>query len=86
MHILMTQTFNFLNSFLYPKVYPIHDINEKKIQEQFYAGQYLEDSKVVMPTNIASTVEKIKPEGIYLIDTGSFIYVWVSRVASESAL
>jgi len=38
MYLLMTQTFNFINSYLYPKMYPIHDIIEALILRELKAG------------------------------------------------
>ena len=49
-------------------------------------GAIIEDQKVVMPNTIPTSSEKLASEGIYLIDTNAFIFVYVMRDVDRELL
>ena len=77
---------NFINNYLYPKVYAIHYLRETLVQDMYRLGAIIEDQKVVMPNTIPTSSEKLASEGIYLIDTNAFIFVYVMRDVDRELL
>ena len=37
--------------------------------DKYYVGTITDDEKTVLPHNIATTIDKIKSDGIYILDT-----------------
>jgi protein transport protein SEC24 len=77
---------NFINNYLYPKMFPIHHLREMAVQDMYRLGQIIEDQKVVMPMTIPTSSEKLSSDGIYLIDTNAFIFVYVMRDVDRELL
>ena len=73
-----------LLKYIYPKIYPIHNLyNEKpsnfiKVNEiQYKCGDLINDSHYLVPPTIRLSLGKIDLKGIYLIDNGDYIYLYV---------
>ncbi|CAK73562.1 unnamed protein product (macronuclear) [Paramecium tetraurelia] len=85
-HLVLTQSMHFLNNFFYPKLFPIHDINNQLVADKYYVGTMTDEEKTALPHNIATTIDKIKSDGIYLLDTSQFIYIYVGQNADQQLL
>ncbi|EGR29624.1 hypothetical protein IMG5_151710, partial [Ichthyophthirius multifiliis] len=55
---------------------------ESEYWEQISVGSVTNDDKVLMPNTIAASVDKLISNGIYLIDNGEVIYLYVQKDAS----
>ena len=66
---------NVLSNIFYVKMYSLHDI----WTEDSYAPGNMVDDRVVLGKNLAATDEKIDDNGIYLLDNGEFLFIYVKR-------
>lgn len=73
---------NQLSNFLYPKIYPLHSIFEVQTSLEETPG-YINEDKVIMPSNIPCSIDRLSSFGIYLIDNGETIYIYVMKDASS---
>ncbi|CAD8055747.1 unnamed protein product [Paramecium sonneborni] len=85
-HLVLTQSMHFLNNFFYPKLFSIHDINSQLVSDKYQVGSITDEEKIVLPHNIATTIDKIKSDGIYILDTSQFIYIYVGQNVDQSLL
>jgi hypothetical protein len=49
-------------------------------------GTVLEEGKVAMPSTIPTTVEKFTPDGIYIIDTNAYIFIYIMKEVDPQLL
>ncbi|EGR34087.1 sec23 sec24 trunk domain protein [Ichthyophthirius multifiliis] len=69
-----------LNQWLYSKVYAIHNIKNETFNDlNVQIGSIFEDDKVVMPNSIPSTIDRIISNGVYIIDNGESLYIWIQK-------
>lgn len=73
-----------LNNWIYPKFYPIHSIYEEP-ESQLMSGTEL-DQRVITPSSIPATIDRIDPKGVYLIDSGETIYLYIMKEANSELL
>ncbi|KAL4464887.1 hypothetical protein ABPG74_011448 [Tetrahymena malaccensis] len=73
---------NQLSNFLYPKIYALHSIYENQSNLDLAPGSYIAEDKVIMPTNIPSSIDRLSSFGIYLIDNGETIFIYVMKDAN----
>ena len=81
-----------LCKFLYPQIYPVHvrkddrifQSNGKyvRIGEEVYNG----GGDVMLPSTVRASMERIELEGIYLIDTAEYIYLYVLKQADPELI
>jgi protein transport protein SEC24 len=48
-HLLMTASCNVVHNYLYPKMFPLHDLADTFVSNEYQLGVLLEENKVVMP-------------------------------------
>jgi len=83
LHRLTKMPINVASNFLYPKVFPIHSIYSI---EENTPGQTNEDGRVILPSSIAPSTDKITDDGIYLIDNSESIFLYVRNQADPNLL
>ena len=83
LHRLSRLPINCMSTVLYPKLYAVHNINTA---EDLTPGRTTEDGRTVLMGNLATTQDKIDDDGIYLIDNGETIYVYVRKAADPNVL
>ena len=76
---------NVLINNLYSKVYPIHDIYDKK-DADLIAGTIMENNFTILPTTIPNSYERIEVDGIYLIDNAEYIFLYILKKSSPELL
>jgi len=68
--------------YMYPMLVPLHNCDQIE-----NCGTILEDQvTMVMPGFVSTSSEKLESEGVYLLDTGLALYIWVGRHTSVSVL
>jgi len=78
--LLMIDAKNVVNS-LYPRLYAVHNFEEG---EGELVGE--DNTTIKMPRTLANTSEIFESEGMYLMDDGSYIWLYISRGVSEEQL
>lgn len=80
--------------FVHPRMFSVHDIDPKvgmpRLENYDIDGKELGDNMIgskgiLLPQMLNLSVERLSSEGIYLLDNGVDIYLWVGR-ASDAAL
>jgi len=66
---------NVLSNVLYVKLYALHTI---WVDDEYAPGNIVE-GRVVLGPNLASTDEKIDDNGMYLLDNGETLYIYVKK-------
>eukprot|EP00658_Telonema_sp_P-2_P019557 TRINITY_DN1771_c1_g1_i2.p1 TRINITY_DN1771_c1_g1~~TRINITY_DN1771_c1_g1_i2.p1 ORF type:complete len:345 (-),score=108.70 TRINITY_DN1771_c1_g1_i2:197-1231(-) len=68
--------------YLYPMLVPLHNCDEIE-----NCGLILEDKvSMALPGYVSTSSEKLDSDGVYLLDTGLAVYIWVGRHTSPSVL
>lgn len=68
--------------YMYPMLVPLHNCDQVE-----NCGSILEDQvTMAMPGYVSTSSEKLESEGVYLLDTGLSLYIWVGKHASPSVL
>lgn len=67
-YVLMMNVSTSVNYF-YPRLIPIHDIDASK-------------EKVEIPASVRCTIEKINDQGVYILENGLYMFLWVGLGAS----
>jgi len=72
-------------SFIYPPLFSLHDMqpnagyaseeNDDDAQEGSFAGR----DRIVLPSALPLTIDSLSSDGIYLVDNGIELYLWVGR-------
>jgi len=66
-------------SLLYPSLYALHTLPVE-------AGRTGPDGKIVLPPLLSLSTEKLDRNGIFLLDDGLYLLMWVARTASPELL
>ena len=66
--------------YLYPHIFPLHQLLYDDT-----LGKYNEESTVNMPNIVSATMESLEPDGVYLIDNGFMLIIYV-RKADEKII
>ena len=74
---LLSMPFDNVMKFFYPKMYPLHDLNQIVMEK---------DDSVKLPQTLPLTLNSIKDSGIYLLDNGMACYIWIGRGISPQWL
>lgn len=69
---------------LYNKIYPIHDIYNTS--DKYTPGNIMKNDFTILPTTIANSLERIEVNGIYLIDNGEYIFLYILKEADPDLL
>ncbi|OMJ77443.1 hypothetical protein SteCoe_22962 [Stentor coeruleus] len=64
---------------LYPKIYSIGDIQNQSHQP----GTFSDNSILILPRLVGDSHEFIKPDGVYLINNGEIIMIYIGKDASN---
>ncbi len=73
-------------SFLHPRLYAIHDMDQQagmpsdNDNETNTVGR----NKIVLPSPINLSVERLSSEGVFLLDNGIDAYIWVGRASNPA--
>lgn len=73
-----------INNWLYPKIYPIHNIYENK--DSIVIGAENDQGRITIPSNIPCIFEKFEEKGVYLIDDNDMIYVYICNDVNKELL
>ncbi|KRX02234.1 Zinc finger, Sec23/Sec24-type [Pseudocohnilembus persalinus] len=75
---------NQLQQWIYPKLYPIHNIYSVG-DENIIPGNQVEEN-VILPGTIPTSSERIDEEGVYLLVSNDYIYLFVGSEANTELL
>jgi len=75
---VLSMPFDNMMKFFYPRMYPVHDLNQIVIDKDTGA--------VTLPASLPLTLNSIKETGIYLLDNGMTCYLWIGRAISPQWL
>eukprot|EP00656_Telonema_subtile_P053557 TRINITY_DN7791_c0_g1_i2.p1 TRINITY_DN7791_c0_g1~~TRINITY_DN7791_c0_g1_i2.p1 ORF type:complete len:369 (+),score=129.26 TRINITY_DN7791_c0_g1_i2:209-1315(+) len=68
--------------YTYPMLVPLHTCDQVE-----NCGMVLEDGvSMAMPAFVSTSSEKLEAEGVYLLDSGLALYVWVGKHVTNSTL
>ncbi|KAF9210180.1 COPII coat Sec23p-Sfb3p heterodimer component [Haplosporangium sp. Z 27] len=65
--------------FLYPRMFPIHELSEKH-------GVMEQSGRVFLPSSVRVSYARLYPEGAYLLENGQNIYIWLGQNVSTEFL
>lgn len=71
-------------NYLYPRIYPLHDFETDESNHYVGCGDSL--GEVVLPRTIPATLASLDEEGVYLIDNGRILYVYVRQGVTTETL
>ena len=66
-------------AFLYPRLFSLYDLSES-------VGSLDADGSPHLPTPLPLLIENLKPEGAYLIENASSLYVWIGKGVDQTWL
>lgn len=55
--------------YFYPKLYPVHDLNT---------------SEQGLPDQIRCSIEKVRDDGVYLLENGIFLFMYIGLAAEPA--
>lgn len=76
---LATLSVSQLASYFYPRMFGLHDMDET-------CGVADAEGRVVLPTMMSLTSESLTQDGIYLLEDGESILIWIGRAADANFL
>lgn len=77
---------NVFSQSLYAQVYELHNIYNLH-ENQEIPGHVFEDEHILLPyPTVPASLERIDLKGIYLIDSGEYIYLYVLRDADPDLI
>jgi hypothetical protein len=71
---------------LYPKIFNLSQLYNEYKEGKSKVGSVGSNGLAVLPNSIAANLLMVKPEGVYLIDNGTSMYVNVRHLANEDLL
>ncbi|GAB6028512.1 hypothetical protein CHUAL_002663 [Chamberlinius hualienensis] len=71
MHCLNSMNVGSSLAFIYPRLLPLHD---------------LDYNNLVFPSPVRTTIDKLKDDGIYILENGLFMFMWVGASADSKWL
>lgn len=71
MHVLNSMDIRSSLAFIYPRLLPLHN---------------LDPNSRTMPTSLRCTVEKLRDTGVYLLENGIYMFIWIGMNADSSWL
>jgi protein transport protein SEC24 len=71
---------------LYPKILDLNDIHDQLEKDENAEFGYQVEGKTVLANSIPANVKMVKPNGIYLIDNGEYIFLYIKKEASMEVL
>jgi protein transport protein SEC24 len=74
-HAILSLTIPQSRLLLYPKIYSLHDI----IEQPHSPGTYSQTSTVLLPKVIPDTIESIKSDGVYLMNNGDVLLIYIGK-------
>lgn len=94
MHRLNTLNVGNMKRFVYARMYAIHDMPPDAGMSFADSGgddddnseQYLGPNRVLVPKSVNLSVERLTSEGVFLLDNGVDMYVWVGRSADVGVI
>ena len=83
------QSIEIIHNHLYPKVFPIHELFEqkdKKVDQTILPGTIQESGTTVLPSTVPCNINCLDSDGVYFIDCGYVIYLYIRKEINEYAL
>ena len=79
--------------FIYPRLFPLHDMDEncgysvEDLPEGSDSEMLVEGrNRILLPDPVGLSIEHLSSEGVYLLDNGVEMYMWIGRAADISIL
>lgn len=79
MMLLRTLSVSSTILFLYPRLFPLHNLSSE-------VGTKGENEKIILPPTIHLSSEKLESSGIYLLENGQEMYIWVGKNVSPTLM
>jgi len=80
MHLMKTMPLKYLMLCIYPHLFAIHNMDDQKVIVDS------SDTEVCIPPRVQLSSENIDRHGVYIMDCGEAIYMWVGRSVSDTFL
>ena len=80
---LKTLPLDFLMLSVHPTLYPVHNLEEFDVESEKSDGEEDSGQEPPDPPILPLSAEHIDRHGIYLMDAGTAIYLWVGRALSD---
>jgi protein transport protein SEC24 len=77
MNVMKTMPLRYLMLYVYPDLYALHNFDDNKLVSDGY------ESEVCIPPRLHLSSENIDRHGVYLLDAGESIYIWVGKSVSD---
>eukprot|EP00124_Ichthyophonus_hoferi_P002589 Ihof_evm2s182 gene=Ihof_evmTU2s182 len=71
-NLIKTMPMSQLATYIVPRIYGLHNLPVQ-------AGRKLENGRIIMPPLVAQTAAKLEPHGVYVMDNGVDVYIWISK-------
>lgn len=78
--LLRSAGVNETSLYLYPRIYPIHNLNPEDCFADATTGQ------LVVPQTLRASYARIEEGGAYLVDNGQFVLLWLHAQVSPNLL
>ena len=79
MNLMKTMPLKFLMLVIYPNLYAIHNLDDKKVSVD-------SETEICIPPRHQLSSENIDRHGIYVMDCGEAIYMWIGRSVNDRFL
>ena len=76
--------------FIYPRLFSLHDMEPdagfpfEETTDDVPADKFAGKSRILLPKVLSLTVDQLSSDGIYLLDNGIDLYIWVGRSADQN--
>lgn len=77
MNLMKTMPLKFLMLCIYPHLYAVHNLDNKKVILDS------SDTEICLPPRLHLSSENIDRHGVYIMDCGEAIYMWIGRSVSD---
>jgi hypothetical protein len=71
---------------LYPRLYPLHNLQPDEGYPIFEEDEFDEFAAVLVPRWLKCSAEVIDSEGIYLLDDGTLLWLYIGRCVKQSVI
>ena len=82
MHSILSLTVSQSRLLLCPKVYSLHDI----LEQAHNPGTVSQSNMIILPKLVPNSREYIKPEGVYLMNNGEVLLIYIGKEANSEFL
>eukprot|EP01134_Creolimax_fragrantissima_P003449 CFRG3449T1 len=78
-NLIKTLPLQYLCRYFCPRLYALHQMPED-------AGTMGQDGNIILPPTLPLTAERLSRDGVYLIESGISMYIWVAKEVSSDVL